>query len=93
MYDFHFDESQKVWVPWMQLVPEYIHNPEVKFLDILGEYKIKYSDDVLLIGNVPPLSAWQLNMRHPFSVLRVICSASLSVMAQISFFKVLFKVV
>lgn len=58
MYDFHFDASQKNWVPWMQLVPEYIHNPEVKFLDILGEYKIKYSDDVLLIHNVPPLSAW-----------------------------------
>uniref|UniRef100_A0A8C3NCR8 Dynein-1, subspecies f n=1 Tax=Geospiza parvula TaxID=87175 RepID=A0A8C3NCR8_GEOPR len=35
LYDFHFDESQKMWVPWMQLVPEYIHNPEVKFLDIL----------------------------------------------------------
>ncbi|XP_038008579.1 dynein heavy chain 10, axonemal [Motacilla alba alba] len=35
LYDFHFDESQKKWVPWMQLVPEYIHDPEVKFLDIL----------------------------------------------------------
>uniref|UniRef100_A0A8C5JCI3 Dynein-1, subspecies f n=1 Tax=Junco hyemalis TaxID=40217 RepID=A0A8C5JCI3_JUNHY len=35
LYDFHFDGSQKMWVPWMQLVPEYIHNPEMKFLDIL----------------------------------------------------------
>ncbi|KAF4798840.1 Dynein-1-alpha heavy chain, flagellar inner arm I1 complex [Turdus rufiventris] len=35
LYDFHFDASQKKWVPWMQLVPEYIHDPEVKFLDIL----------------------------------------------------------
>ncbi|XP_031362138.1 dynein axonemal heavy chain 10 [Lonchura striata] len=35
LYDFHFDESKKKWVPWMQLVPEYIHDPEVKFLDIL----------------------------------------------------------
>ncbi|NXE97067.1 DYH10 protein, partial [Menura novaehollandiae] len=35
LYDFHFDESQKKWIPWMKLVPEYIHKPEVKFLDIL----------------------------------------------------------
>ncbi|XP_009082982.1 PREDICTED: dynein heavy chain 10, axonemal, partial [Acanthisitta chloris] len=35
LYDFHFDGSQKTWVPWMRLVPEYIHKPEVKFLDIL----------------------------------------------------------
>ncbi|XP_041266334.1 dynein heavy chain 10, axonemal [Onychostruthus taczanowskii] len=35
LYDFHFDVSQKKWVPWMQLVPEYIHDPERKFLDIL----------------------------------------------------------
>ncbi|XP_068013204.1 dynein axonemal heavy chain 10, partial [Melanerpes formicivorus] len=35
LYDFHFDGFQKKWVPWMQLVPEYIHKPQVKFLDIL----------------------------------------------------------
>ncbi|XP_071619148.1 dynein axonemal heavy chain 10 isoform X2 [Heliangelus exortis] len=35
LYDFHFDASQKKWVPWMKLVPEYIHDPQVKFLDIL----------------------------------------------------------
>lgn len=44
----------------MKLVPEYIHKPEVKFLDILGECKIKYSDDMPFIYNVPPLSAWHL---------------------------------
>ncbi|XP_054248884.1 dynein axonemal heavy chain 10 [Indicator indicator] len=35
LYDFHFDGFQKKWVPWMKLVPEYIHKPQVKFLDIL----------------------------------------------------------
>ncbi|POI32185.1 hypothetical protein CIB84_004063, partial [Bambusicola thoracicus] len=35
LYDFHFDGFQKKWVPWMKLVPEYIHNPQKKFLDIL----------------------------------------------------------
>ncbi|XP_062480123.1 dynein axonemal heavy chain 10 isoform X3 [Pezoporus occidentalis] len=35
LYDFHFDASKKQWVPWMNLVPEYIHNPEVRFRDIL----------------------------------------------------------
>ncbi|KAM6297937.1 dynein axonemal heavy chain 10 [Aegotheles albertisi] len=35
LYDFHFDGFQKKWVPWMKLVPEYIHDPQVKFLDIL----------------------------------------------------------
>ncbi|KAM6052185.1 dynein axonemal heavy chain 10 [Chlamydotis macqueenii] len=35
LYDFHFDGFQKKWVPWMKLVPEYIHEPQVKFPDIL----------------------------------------------------------
>lgn len=44
----------------MKLVPEYIHKPQVKFLDILGECERKYSNDMALIFNVPPLSAWHL---------------------------------
>uniref|UniRef100_A0A4X2JQB9 Dynein axonemal heavy chain 10 n=1 Tax=Vombatus ursinus TaxID=29139 RepID=A0A4X2JQB9_VOMUR len=35
LYDFHFDGKQKKWIPWNKLVPEYIHNPEQKFIDIL----------------------------------------------------------
>uniref|UniRef100_U3K3Y5 Dynein-1, subspecies f n=1 Tax=Ficedula albicollis TaxID=59894 RepID=U3K3Y5_FICAL len=62
LYDFHFDVSQKKWVPWMQLVPEYIHNPEVKFLDILVptvdttrtawllEQMVKVKRPVVLVG-------------------------------------------
>ncbi|NXM38868.1 DYH10 protein, partial [Gymnorhina tibicen] len=62
LYDFHFDGSQKKWVPWMQLVPEYIHNPEVKFLDILVptvdttrtawllEQMVKVKRPVVLVG-------------------------------------------
>ncbi|KAJ7419933.1 Dynein heavy chain 10, axonemal [Willisornis vidua] len=62
LYDFHFDGSQKKWVPWMQLVPEYIHNPEGKFLDILVptvdttrtswllEQMVKIKRPVVLVG-------------------------------------------
>ncbi|KAL4700985.1 hypothetical protein H8959_014989 [Pygathrix nigripes] len=35
LYDFHFDNKQNQWVPWSKLVPEYIHAPERKFIDIL----------------------------------------------------------
>lgn len=36
LYDFHFDASTKKWTPWSSLVPKYIHNPDMKFIDILG---------------------------------------------------------
>lgn len=77
----------------MQLVPEYIHDPEVKFLDILGEYKIKYSDDVLLIHNVLPLSAWHLTWDILFLYWRSSTQVHLLVMAQFSFSKVLLAVI
>ncbi|XP_054851851.1 dynein axonemal heavy chain 10 [Eublepharis macularius] len=35
LYDFHFEGKIKKWVPWSKLVPEYVHSPEVKFVDIL----------------------------------------------------------
>ncbi|XP_011803966.1 PREDICTED: dynein heavy chain 10, axonemal [Colobus angolensis palliatus] len=35
LYDFHFDNKRNQWVPWSKLVPEYIHAPERKFIDIL----------------------------------------------------------
>ncbi|XP_053136194.1 dynein axonemal heavy chain 10 [Hemicordylus capensis] len=35
IYDFHFDEKVKKWVPWSKLVQEYVHLPQVKFIDIL----------------------------------------------------------
>ncbi|NXC37428.1 DYH10 protein, partial [Campylorhamphus procurvoides] len=62
LYDFHFDGSQKKWIPWMQLVPEYVHKPEVKFLDILVptvdttrtswllEQMVKIKRPVVLVG-------------------------------------------
>ncbi|NXF04124.1 DYH10 protein, partial [Smithornis capensis] len=62
LYDFHFDASQKKWVPWMKLVPEYIHKPELKFLDILVptvdttrtswllEQMVKVKRPVVLVG-------------------------------------------
>lgn len=37
LYDFHFDGTQNKWVTWSSLVTKYIHNPEMKFADILGK--------------------------------------------------------
>ncbi|NXX13493.1 DYH10 protein, partial [Podargus strigoides] len=62
LYDFHFDGFQKEWVPWMKLVPEYIHKPQVKFPDILVptvdttrttwllEQMVKIKHPVVLVG-------------------------------------------
>ncbi|XP_078791125.1 dynein axonemal heavy chain 10 isoform X3 [Oryzias latipes] len=62
LYDFHFDETQEKWVPWSSLVPEYIHNPAMKFADILVptvdttrthwilEQMVKIKRPVLLVG-------------------------------------------
>ncbi|XP_009955032.1 PREDICTED: dynein heavy chain 10, axonemal, partial [Leptosomus discolor] len=62
LYDFHFDGFQNKWVPWMKLVPEYIHKPRVKFLDILVptvdttrttwllEQMVKIKRPVVLVG-------------------------------------------
>ena len=35
LYEFFFDVKKKKWVPWTKLVPEYVHNPELKFYEIL----------------------------------------------------------
>ncbi|KAM5237710.1 dynein axonemal heavy chain 10 [Ctenodactylus gundi] len=35
LYDFHFDTKRNQWVPWRNLVPEYIHDRAKKFIDIL----------------------------------------------------------
>ncbi|XP_023576433.1 dynein heavy chain 10, axonemal [Octodon degus] len=35
LYDFHFDSKRSQWIPWDKLVPEYVHDPERKFIDVL----------------------------------------------------------
>ncbi|ESO91629.1 hypothetical protein LOTGIDRAFT_122204, partial [Lottia gigantea] len=35
LYEYYWDGEQKKWIPWAKLVPKYIHNPEVKFNEIL----------------------------------------------------------
>ena len=35
LYEYFFDSEKLKWVPWVDVVPEYIHNPEVKFNEIL----------------------------------------------------------
>uniref|UniRef100_A0A8B9QA73 Dynein axonemal heavy chain 10 n=1 Tax=Apteryx owenii TaxID=8824 RepID=A0A8B9QA73_APTOW len=62
LYDFHFDGFKKRWIPWMKLVPEYIHKPQEKFLDILVptvdttrttwllEQTVKIKRPVVLVG-------------------------------------------
>nr|XP_061842332.1 dynein axonemal heavy chain 10-like isoform X1 [Nerophis lumbriciformis] len=63
LYDFHFDELKQKWVPWSSLVAKYIHNPDMKFFDILvptvdttrtswilGQL-VKIKKSVLLVGD------------------------------------------
>ncbi|XP_074525804.1 dynein axonemal heavy chain 10 [Halichoeres trimaculatus] len=62
LYEFHFDGSLEKWVPWSSLVAKYIHNPELKFADILVptidttrtswilEQMVKIKRPVLLVG-------------------------------------------
>uniref|UniRef100_A0A3P8UAE7 Dynein axonemal heavy chain 10 n=1 Tax=Amphiprion percula TaxID=161767 RepID=A0A3P8UAE7_AMPPE len=62
LYDFHFDGAQQKWVSWSSLVAKYIHNPEMKFADILVptidttragwilEQMVKINRPVLLVG-------------------------------------------
>uniref|UniRef100_A0A7N8XJR9 Dynein axonemal heavy chain 10 n=1 Tax=Mastacembelus armatus TaxID=205130 RepID=A0A7N8XJR9_9TELE len=62
LYDFHFDGTHEKWVPWSTLVTKYVHNPEMKFADILVptvdttrtswilEQMVKRNRPVLLVG-------------------------------------------
>ncbi|CAL9696600.1 unnamed protein product [Knipowitschia caucasica] len=62
LYDFHFDGKQKKWVSWNSLVSKYVHNPDMKFADILVptidttrtdwilEQQVKSKCPVLLVG-------------------------------------------
>ncbi|KAM9056172.1 dynein axonemal heavy chain 10 isoform 4-T4 [Megaptera novaeangliae] len=62
LFDFHFDPTQKKWIPWNKLVPEYVHSRERKFIDILVhtvdttrttwtlEQMVKIRQPVLLVG-------------------------------------------
>ncbi|XP_075882096.1 dynein axonemal heavy chain 10-like isoform X2 [Nelusetta ayraudi] len=63
LYDFHFDGTQNKWVPWSSLVTKYIHDPQMKFADILVpttdttrcswilEQMVKIKRPVLLVGD------------------------------------------
>ena len=35
IYEYFFDSEQGKWVPWAQLIPKYIHEPDKKFNEIL----------------------------------------------------------
>ena len=35
LYEYYFDIEKSKWVPWLNIVPEYVHNPESKFSEIL----------------------------------------------------------
>ncbi|GCC21332.1 hypothetical protein chiPu_0019801, partial [Chiloscyllium punctatum] len=62
LYDFHFDDVKLKWVPWTNLVSKYVHDPQVKFIDILVptvdttriswllEQMVKIKHPVLLVG-------------------------------------------
>ena len=35
IYEYFFDSDQGKWIPWQQLIPKYIHEPDKKFNEIL----------------------------------------------------------
>lgn len=62
LYEYFWDGEEKKWVPWSQKVPEYVHNSEVRFNDILVptvdtvrtmwllSLQVKIKRPVLLVG-------------------------------------------
>ncbi|XP_013358995.1 PREDICTED: dynein heavy chain 10, axonemal isoform X2 [Chinchilla lanigera] len=59
LYDFHFDSKRNQWIPWGKLVPEYVHDRERKFIDILVdttrttwilEQMVKIKHPVIFVG-------------------------------------------
>ena len=35
LYEFFYDGEKKQWIPWSKMVPAYVHNPDLKFYEIL----------------------------------------------------------
>ncbi|EDO35852.1 predicted protein [Nematostella vectensis] len=35
LYEYYFDSKKLLWVPWLDVVPEYVHNPDLKYNEIL----------------------------------------------------------
>ena len=35
VFEYFWDSDREGWVPWVQLVPEYVHRPELQFNQIL----------------------------------------------------------
>ena len=35
LFEYYFDSKQLVWVPWVDVIPDYVHDPEKKFSEIL----------------------------------------------------------
>ncbi|XP_053327864.1 dynein axonemal heavy chain 10 [Spea bombifrons] len=62
IYDYHFDGEKNKWISWSKLVPQYIHKPDEKFIDILVptvdttrttwllEQMVKIKRPVVLVG-------------------------------------------
>ena len=62
LYDYYFDTEKSVWVTWSSMVPEYVHNHEYRFNEILVptldtirstwlvELMVKINRPVVLVG-------------------------------------------
>ena len=35
LFEYFFDSKKLVWVPWVDVIPKYLHDPEKKFSEIL----------------------------------------------------------
>lgn len=62
LYEYYFDPELLKWVPWADKVPEYVHNPELRYNEILVptvdtvrntwllELMVKIRKPVVLVG-------------------------------------------
>ena len=35
VFEYYFDTKKGLWVPWVDVIPKYVHDPEKKFSEIL----------------------------------------------------------
>jgi len=72
VFEYFWDGEQVGWVPWVQLVPEYIHRPELPFNKILvptvDTVRITWILDILVKRQCPVfMFGLRIGVRSTFS--------------------------
>ncbi|VTJ57208.1 Hypothetical predicted protein [Marmota monax] len=92
LYEFHFDSKRNQWIPWSKLVPEYVHDHQRKFIDILVhtvdttrttwilERMVKIKQPVIFVGEsgTSKTAATQNFLRHLSEDTNIVLMVSFS---------------